>query len=980
MKLAWKMAWRDARRHLTRTILATLLIAVPISAGTAKVAVQLASPSIETVSLKDVPAGAQARILAQPYPEGITVKQPYHGQMGIQNYMDKMAASAEQIAPHLNAKNQLWQFWLSPNVLAKNDRHIAILKITEAQPEIMPLIAELPADAAAQLQAALAVAPSSSDPVPHAVLNQSAANYLHAHIGDQLALSGAPAKFDGGQEGAFHEKHFTYQVAGIVPDENSHSLPKIWAAPGWVKDTLTGVHGVFGNYVVTGTEPVTWPQIKEINRVGAIVFSRDVILNPPPESERYPVEIDAESLSRSLVDLAVTVAIVGLLALFLLTPAFTVSAEQAARSLAMIAVAGGTGRQLRRIITRQGSLVGLLGGVLGALGGLILGVTGLGLMTWQKYWAEGLEDFSFDPLSWAGNFTWWLLPVAVLAGLLCGWISSLLPAIWVNRNNLLETLTGYVANAHTRPRYRFLPPLLLLAGVGAWASLLIYTRKEVEIRASSGMLSTLYLLSGVGTVLVVLGLVSALPHLFHLLSSRTRGSRVGLAWRLAARDATIHRRRVIPVASATLMVVMLYVSTTTTLVTWDQWKDDVNDRLIAQGRILIAPKIPLEEDFNRELVDKTRQILEKELPIVAHADMYNAEEVAASAERLQHGGPQQVKQPSGSEIYPESYYSLGYRPGESCPPGLNTTLESRRDPTQPLTCTRRTVVSGAGIYGDLELPENPVLTGDAMRATGVPGAEEAAKVLDAGGVVVSNGYAYNPATGQAWVSVNRSRHDASGSLQSEVIANRAFPGAFVYNLLARTGFVPSPELAKELGYYDAHLYGQILVLDQSVGDSFTQAQLEEAWSELGDLQGVMSYLVPKMTAAPPWWMLHSLRIGLLGLLFATVWISLALSRTQMQADMATLSAVGAPPGFARRYATAQAGLLLLVSTVLGAVAGFALSWARFRLQMNYDDGVYRVVIPWADLLVLAVPAPLLMLSLIWLTSRVRLPLSVRSRD
>ncbi len=108
-------------------------------------------------------------------------------------------------------------------------------------------------------------------------------------------------------------------------------------------------------------------------------------------------------------------------------------------------------------------------------------------------------------------------------------------------------------------------------------------------------------------------------------------------------------------------------------------------------------------------------------------------------------------------------------------------------------------------------------------------------------------------------------------------------------------------------------------------------------------------------------------IALLG-----VAMCVALSAAEGRPDLATLSAIGAPPGRRRRLAGAQALVLALLGTVLGVAFGF-----YFARAARPATGAGETVVPWGDLLVTVAAVPLLAVLVAMLGTFGRIPMTRR---
>lgn len=107
----------------------------------------------------------------------------------------------------------------------------------------------------------------------------------------------------------------------------------------------------------------------------------------------------------------------------------------------------------------------------------------------------------------------------------------------------------------------------------------------------------------------------------------------------------------------------------------------------------------------------------------------------------------------------------------------------------------------------------------------------------------------------------------------------------------------------------------------------------------------------------------------------TTGIAVALAAADSVPDLATLSAVGAPPRIRRRFAAGQAGVIATLGGWLGAITGLALGWALVTLNAsNTLDFSWQVVMPWWTFAATLIAVPLAAMALGWMTTRSRLPM------
>lgn len=214
-----------------------------------------------------------------------------------------------------------------------------------------------------------------------------------------------------------------------------------------------------------------------------------------------------------------------------------------------------------------------------------------------------------------------------------------------------------------------------------------------------------------------------------------------------------------------------------------------------------------------------------------------------------------------------------------------------------------------------------VLDGNAMRLSGFPNADEAAQVLDAGGVVVGDAGTID-AGGMVRVAISPNTAIVNESQATHIEKRKAIyvRGAFP--------LVMSPATAQALGIKQLRYLGEYL--DFAGGNSPVTVKKASAYA----IENLPLASTSTDGNRLPWGDNMALvPIGLLALLalMATL-VSLLLARTQAQRDMATMVAVGAPPRFLRRYGLTQAAVILLAGAPVGVVSGVALGWLHVGME------------------------------------------------
>lgn len=389
-----------------------------------------------------------------------------------------------------------------------------------------------------------------------------------------------------------------------------------------------------------------------------------------------------------------------------------------------------------------------------------------------------------------------------------------------------------------------------------------------------------------------------------------RGRQSPPAVRLALRDAADHPSRTVPAA---LGVIFAIAAASFATVQTASMIQDSRDRgsVTVNGTVALGAQVPVSADFDRLLLEGTVAAVAEEFPKIVGSE------------------------PVGSTGYGSSFSLAPLMPaGVSCPPRQAVHLSSALSLGAPLRCTAEG--SAAAFTGGLSFPSwlgsnTLLLSGDAMRATRLPGAEEAAAVLDRGGAVVGNA-ALLDADGDGGYRIRLAvGHEF---LPTEADAERVVtvPGAFVRGLGGP--LIVAPEKAEALGVDAVDYLGEVLVASSPL-----------SWREALDLRAFVEERSPLPFVGLPddpdplggvYYWAPILLLALVAVLATAV--AVLLSATQGRRDAATMHAVGADRRLLVRLGLAKAGVILAVGVPAGVAAGLGLgayqvAWSR-RLEAS----------------------------------------------
>ena len=914
-RAALRLGWRDALRHKARTLLSLLLVMLPIAAMVASIGMTTTIPPTRSRALATIPADTQAVITATAVPHtGQPFRQSPESGGRWQDDPSQQPASAAELAKILPQQDRLLPYWQSPELIATtgtalqpgeqtkagidvksgNDIDLnaaSTATMTEASPEALQRM--LP-------KLVKGSAPQNNTQI---VISRTLADNLGASLGSTVTFV-APL-FDGwmSQDGRIGEAVADTQRAWTVSGLTDESEAVAWGLEGWMSAILEsdGV-GVDGHYLVVGPEPVTWAHTRSMNLLQAIVISRHVLTDGyPPASQLYPIQIDAATMLNHMVTVVITMLVGMLLVLFLVTPAFTVSADQSRRVLGLAAASGAAPRDLSRIISSQGLIIGAIGGVLGSALGFAL--------TLAAGPAIGALRGS-TPLEILHGFSWGSLPMGIVTAIIIGFAATIAPARHVARMHPVDALKdcptreeiGYGESANgvdtklRRNPLRLLRvavgPILVLAAIVCAAlslTLPLPTLADHNPGAVPAGTETHMALLVATILLAVIGLALSIRTFARWCGKA--GSQLNIGARLALRDAAEHHRRFVPAACAVLIT--MCIASYTLVITGSMVADQRNSTMTmtyGPSGMAIGADVHVSNEFDRAVVSDAIRRLGKETPIRAHYPVYTEDvkrwsklndttEVDSDKLNAEHG----------------YMYAAALLPaGHTCD---NPTIQEQPDtstwvgqdaasalyPNVPIRCVpidRSYQPTYSNILSRFS-GVNLIMDGNAMRLSGFPNADEAAQVLDAGGVVVGDAGTID-AGGMVRVAISPNTAIVNESQATHIEKRKAIyvRGAFP--------LVMSPATAQALGIKRLRYLGEYL--DFAGGNSPVTVKKASAYA----IENLPLASTSTDGNRLPWGDNMALvPIGLLALLalMATL-VSLLLARTQAQRDMATMVAVG----------------------------------------------------------------------------------------
>ncbi|MGW5672604.1 FtsX-like permease family protein [Micromonospora sp. NPDC003776] len=612
----------------------------------------------------------------------------------------------------------------------------------------------------------------------------------------------------------------------------------------------------------------------------------------------------------------------GLLEVVLLVgPAFAVGVRRRRRDLALVAVAGGDAAHLRRIVLADGVVLGAGGAALGLLLGVGAAFAGRPLVE-QYLMSARSGGYRVFPAALVA-----IALVAVLAGVL----AALAPAWTAARQDVVAGLAG--RRQPPRHRRRWLVLGVLLTAVGAGVAALGATRTSPTVVLA-------------GLILGELGLVFATPTLIGLLARA--GRLLPLTPRLALRDASRNRSSAAPAISAVMAAVASSVALGVYLAGDDarqqaEWQPGMppgNVLLMRGGGPDDGPLPPA-----REIADRVRAVL----PAATVAPLA----IPECAKRVSKGDFCLA-----SAVLPAA---------RRCPYGPGDPLDAaeRARARADARCVRP-FRDPNGLYQPTAVDDGTALAA----LTGAPAAEVAAatRVLHRGGVVVTD--ARLLVDGQVTVSVSR------GDGGPPTTVDATFPAYLLRGGLPVDRLVLSPSAAAAVGLVG----GQLGYVIDTAGPP-TADQRQRLGAELAPLAALSVQVEEEHRSDQrPLLLLLSVGAGLITL--GAAGVATGLAAAEGRRDLSTLAAVGADPRVRRLLSICQAGVIAVLGSALGLVAGLG-SAAIILVSLNrrYAQAwpvpePYPLVVPGLTVAVLVV-VPLVAMLGAGLLTRSRLPVERR---
>lgn len=698
-----------------------------------------------------------------------------------------------------------------------------------------------------------------------------------------------------------------------------------WAQPGVVTTGLLRPDALSGGWIVTGDDPVTWPEVQRLNTYGLRVTSADVLRNPPPTSQ-VPAdvrEISAADTARNGLMFSLAAVMLLVTTTLLVGPAFAVSATRQRRTLALAASNGAHTPMLRRTVLAQALVLGALSAAVGVLLGVLLAY---GVVLWD-------ETRRYPSLQGPFDVRFGILAAIALCATGSTVVAALVPARRLGRLDIVGVMRGQ--SVSPRPSV-----LVLVAGVVLTVIGGTLTLGGTGVVEEPGPVTTLLSLTSVsGETLVVVGavvlIVGSLLLVPMILAGVGRlGGRLPTALRMAARDLARHRARSAPSVAAVLAAVAGLTFGLTGLAS------DTEEQRRAYVPTTLSGEATVQGYLGGDLTKEQVQAAAPGLVVTPNTMFaYDPGRYATEPPLEAYRAPFVSVVPEGCRLEQTFGWTMTSQPVEGC---MLAGTES----------------SGSGQV--LVLPADELVRRLDLSAS------DAAQVRAGAAVVygstaptahlVRGTYLMDPTATTSYDQDVQVDQDVTVPAV-DVPRSPENIGRMLGTTLALASGTPTTQ-----GWPTINLSWSVRTAD---GTPVTEERAEAVQQSLGDDVGVQLENGFQRDDR----VVVAILLAVFAVLILVVTLtSTALTLAEQQSDQATLAALGATRGTRRVMAAAQAFLLAAVGCVLGVAVGIVPGIAIARpltSSQGWDPmlgepvgGSSTLVLPWLPMLVVGVLVPL----------------------
>jgi hypothetical protein len=754
--------------------------------------------------------------------------------------------------------------------------------------------------------------PRSGD---EAMVSPGLLDRIGAKIGDRLTLTDTGRSFT---------ITGTMSSRQVLPDE-----PQVFL-PASARDLVPGTPVWF----TVDWQP-DYADFQEMSRAGFRVYARDLALHPPAGA--LIAGVSSSFGWMMLLVGAVAAAFCGYLVVLLAGAAFAVAARRQQRFLAVTASVGAVRGDVFRIVLLQGSVLGLVAGTAGAAIGIGLAQAALTLTDRgapTSFWGN-----------WGLQIPWMLLVGIVAFSVAVGTIAAIAPARTATRGDVLGALRGARRPARLKPRRPLWGLGLMILGLAATivgAVTLAAMNAVSDPEYASPARIPLVIAVVTGPLVFQIGVIIG-GHWTLTVVSRAL-TRLGLAARIASRDAAANPSRVIPAFAAIAACVFIASFTLSTTAMTNAANRAHYSWLGHPGTVAMTVWNLTADDAGRA------------------ADAMRALMATSRPERTV-----MLRGPATPAFDPDT----GRWADPDAP--VWTVAETPPVSDQCSHCAPEASLNSALVF--------IVDPADVATATGEPLPEDAHRALVGGGAVVlktssglGDGLVHDgAATLVRWRAATQDAYNEKlGAYHQGAIPASDLPRPEHTLTLPAVTVAPAyPQglLQVLISTETAHALGMqpvphVLLAEyaQPPGDDVVDALTAAAESTRITDRSALHVQVERGPASidPVLWLISGVAMVLV---IGAGTVCLGLARYERRADDATLAAVGAGRGLRRRVEAWQAVIVVGLGTVIGSVAGLIPTWGISQMSGDYLDVADT---PWLWLALSGIGLPLVMAAASWL--------------
>jgi hypothetical protein len=754
---------------------------------------------------------------------------------------------------------------------------------------------------------------AASDPA-EAMVSPGALARLGARVGDTLTLT---------------EPAGTYTITGVLSRAEDADATEVVFLPGTTQNRALQSDPLATRWYVPEWSP-TPTDIQALNREGIIVFDRDLVANPGDGAAP-----GGQTLNWSvLAVVSAAAAFAGYLVVLLAGAAFSVSARRQQRALAVAASVGATRGDVFRIVLLQGTVLGLAGGVAGAAAGIGLGILFLHLF-----------DDGAASTFWGVHIPWPMLAFVVGFAVLVGTLAALLPARAATKGEVIAALRGSRKPVRVRVDRPLWGTLLLVAGVAVTAAAALWLAAiNAEKYVSNDDARRTICIWGIilGPLMLQVGVILAGHWIISLLSRVL--SRLGLAPRLASRDAAANPGRIVP-AFAAIAACAFLASVTLgglALVTKQQERGWWYNAPV--GTLSVSAWVSNDPEIDRATADEVVQKEQRSRDVVARTSPTAVGTIWKQYDPRVYDTSWNLTNPEETMISPQlqDYVPCGEHAGGEC------------------WTAGDVLTQGSWYVARVDPDEIETVVGQRLPASVL------AAYRDGGAVVLDPAYV----TDEGTVVLNELR---TGDMENswdrgafDPVATTTVPAEVVdLGQHRNTTVLLSPAAAEKVGFVTAGGSWQLVAaFDEPPSDSAVDMVARDVYAMDSRAVNLGAYVEPGPSDAAPWLLLV---VGATAVLVVGASaVALGLARVERRPDDATLAAVGGSRTLRRGVAGWQALIVAGIGMVTGVVAGILPVWGVSMAAATTSNPPSFSDMPWAWLVVLGVGLPAAIAAVSWL--------------